>query len=147
MKVPVKRYMRHKKLGDASSPVLYYLRQEPGSFKVIDMLEVARRMERSGAMSTEDALHVFRNFIVEIRKELVVGNKIKMDGLGTFHMTFSMNGTNEEKDCTVNKIRRVNIRFAVDNSLRLANDSTSATRGEKNNVRFYIKSGRKARKK
>jgi len=30
----------------------------------------------------------------------------------------------QEKDCTVKNISRVNLRFKVDNSLRLANDST-----------------------
>ena len=34
----------------------------------------------------------------------------------------------------------MHIRFAVDNSLRLANDSTATTRGGENNVSFYIKS-------
>lgn len=64
---------------------------------------------------------------------------MKVDGLGTFYITFSSTGAAVEKDCTVKNIKRVNIRFAVDNSLRLANDSTATTRGSANNVLFYIK--------
>lgn len=139
MSVPVKRYQRSKKLGDAKSPVMYYLRQEPGSFKTITMEKIAQRMERVGALSAQDALHTIQNFIIEVRDELVEGNKVRVDGLGTFHMTFSSEGTVEEKECTVKKIKRVNVRFSVDNSLRLANDSTATTRGGSNNVQFYIK--------
>lgn len=140
MGVPVKRYKRHKMLGDTSSPQLYYLRQEPGSFKTITMRKIAQRMERVGALSAQDAIHTIENFIIELRNELIEGNKVKVDGLGTFHITFCTKGTEEEKDCTVKKINRVNVRFKVDNSLRLVNDSTASTRGGDNNVQFYIKS-------
>ena len=33
----------------------------------------------------------------------------------------------------------MSIRFKVDNSLRLANDTTATTRGVDNNVQFFIK--------
>ena len=139
MAVPVKRYKRHKKIGDTTSPVYNYLRQEPGSYKVITMDKIAKRMERAGALSAQDALHTIQNFIIELKEELVEGNKVKVDGLGTFHITFACEGTEAEKDCTVKKIKRVNVRFFVDNSLRLVNDSTATTRGANNNVQFYIK--------
>lgn len=139
MAVPVKRYKRHKKIGDNTSPIYNYLRQEPGSYKTITMGKIAKRMERVGALSAQDALHTFQNFIIELREELVEGNKVKVDGLGTFHITFACEGTELEKDCTIKKIKRVNVKFAVDNSLRLANDSTATTRGGDNNVQFYIK--------
>lgn len=138
MGVPVKRYQRHKVIGDSSSPLLHYLRQKPGSFKTITIQKLAQRMERTGALSAEDALHTIRSFVFELREELVEGNKVKVDGLGTFHITFSTEGTEEEKDCTVKKIKRVNVKFSVDNSLRLVNDSTASTRGSANNVQFYI---------
>ena len=139
MAVPVKRYKQRKKIGDKASPFLHYLRQEPGSFKTVTMQKIAKRMERVGALSAQDATHVIENFIIELKNELIEGNKVKVDGLGIFHMTFSCEGTEEEKDCTIKKIRRVNVRFAVDNSLRLANDATATTRGTDNNVQFYIK--------
>lgn len=43
-----------------------------------------------------------------------------------------------EKDCTVRNITRVNLRFKVDNALRLANDSTATTRGGDNNMVFEL---------
>ena len=49
-----------------------------------------------------------------------------------------------EKDCTVKNITRVNLRFKVDNSLRLANDSTATTRGGENNMTFELLSDKKS---
>ena len=40
-------------------------------------------------------------------------------------------------------ITRVNLRFKVDNSLRLANDSTATTRGGDNNMAFELLSDTK----
>lgn len=139
MAVPVKRYKRHKKIGDPTSPINHYLRVEPGSHKTVTMDKIAKRIERVGSLSAQDALHTFQSFIIELRNELVEGNKVKVDDLGIFQITIASEGTEEEKDCTVKKIKRVNVRFSVDNSLRLVNDSTATTRGGDNNVQFFIK--------
>lgn len=42
------------------------------------------------------------------------------------------------KDCTVKNIERVNIRFKVANTLRLANDSIATTKGGPNNIVFEL---------
>lgn len=140
MSVPVKRYQRNKRVGDAASPLLYYLKQEPGSSKVLTIASIARSIEASGALSAEDVTHSMLSFVRELKKSLVEGNKVKVDGLGTFYITFRTQGAATEKECTVKNINRVHIRFAVDNSLRLANDSIATTRGGENNVLFFIKS-------
>ena len=62
-----------------------------------------------------------------------------IDDVGTFHTTFNCTGAEEEKDCTVRNIRKVNVRFSVDNSLRLVNESNATTRAASNNVEFFIK--------
>ena len=50
----------------------------------------------------------------------------------------------QEKDCTVKNITRINLRFKVDNSLRLANDSTATTRGGDNNMMFELYTEKKS---
>ena len=65
-----------------------------------------------------------QSFVRSMKKVLVAGNKVKVDGLGIFYTTLTCPGVEQEKDCTVRNITRVNLRFKVDNSLRLANDST-----------------------
>lgn len=139
MAVPVKRYQRRQLMGDATSPLLYYLKQESGSFKTSDIESIAREIETTGALSAEDVTHTMKAFVRQLRKSLVEGNKVKVDGLGTFYITFRSTGTEKEKECTVKNIRKVNIRFAVDNTLRLVNDSIATTRSADNNVKFYIK--------
>lgn len=144
MSVPVKRYQRNKKLGDKASPMLYYLKQEPGSSKVSTISSIARAIEAEGALSAEDVMHTMQSFVRKLKESLTEGNKVKVDGLGTFYITFSAAGTSTEKECTVKNIKRVHIRFAVDNKLRLANDSTATTRGGVNNVMFYVKADQTA---
>ena len=64
---------------------------------------------------------------------------MKIDGLGTFHITLCSEGTEKEKDCTVRSIRRVNVRFVADKALHLVNASHTSTRSE-NNVEFVLAS-------
>ena len=73
------------------------------------------------------------------------GNKVKVDGLGIFlyHADLSGCGTGKS-DCTVKNITRINLRFKVDNSLRLANDSTATTRGGDNNMMFELYAEKKS---
>ena len=140
MAIPVTRYQRNKIMSDPSSPVLNYLKVVPGHTRIYTIKDVAEETETIGGMSAEDVTHVMQSFVRSLRKILVKGDKVKIDGLGIFHTTFNCLGTEDEKDCTVKNIRKVNIRFAVDNTLRLVNDSIATTRGAANNVEFYIKS-------
>lgn len=140
MAIPVMRYKRKKNLTDPLSPECYYLQRVPGHTRTYTLEDVAREIETIGALSIEDVVHVMQAFVRRLRIVVTKGDKVKIDGLGTFHVTFNCTGTDEEKECTVRNIRKVNLRFAVDNTLRLINDSVATTRGANNNVQFYIKS-------
>lgn len=144
MAIPVMRYQRNKIMSDPASPVLNYLKAVPGHTRVYTIKDVAEETEAIGGMSAEDVTHVMKSFVRSLRKILVKGDKVKIDDLGIFYTSFNCEGTEDEKDCTVKNIRKVNVRFAVDNTLRLVNDSTATTRGGANNVEFYIKSDAKA---
>lgn len=139
MAIPVQRYKRHTILGDDTSPELIYLKREPGHERTYTLEEAAAEIETTGALSQEDVIHVMKSFVRRLRIILTQGDKLKVDGLGTFFTTFCCDGAQEEKDCTIRNIRKVNVRFAVDSSLRLVNDSIASTRGGENNVQFYLK--------
>ncbi|NDV57670.1 DNA-binding protein [Bacteroides sp. 519] len=139
MSIPVQRYRRNKILGDQTSPELFYLKPVAGQTRVYSIDDVAAEAETVGALSAEDMVHAMKSFIRSLRKILVRGDKVKIEGLGTFHTTFNCIGAEEEKDCTVKNIRKVNVRFSVDNTLRLVNESNATTRAADNNVSFYIK--------
>ena len=123
--VSVVRYQRKKKIGDDKSPMVYVLKPKPGESKLYSIESLAREIESIGSLSVEDVEHVMQSFVRSMKKVLVAGNKVKVDGLGIFYTTLTCPGVEQEKDCTVRNITRVNLRFKVDNSLRLANDSTA----------------------
>ena len=136
--VTVVRYSRRKKMGDETSPMIYSLRQKPGTAKTYSIEMLAAEIETIGSLSVEDVTHVMRSFVRAMKKVLVSGNKVKVDGLGTFHTTLTCPGVEVEADCTVKNIKRVNLRFSVDNTLRLVNDSGASTRSAPNNVLFEL---------
>ena len=146
MSIAVMRYKRNKIATDKSSPELYYLKPVPGHTRTYSIEDVAREIEVTGGLSAEDVGHTMKSFVRCLRMILTRGDKVKVDGLGTFHVSFNCKGTAEEKDCTVRNIRKVNIRFAVDNTLRLVNDSIASTRGGANNIEFYINGNVQANK-
>ena len=142
--VTVMRYKRRKRIGDDKSPMVYSLKVKKGDSKTYSIDSLAQDIEAIGSLSVEDVAHVMKSFVRAMKKVLVAGNRVKVDGLGTFYITLTCPGLEVEKDCTVKSISRVNLRFKVDNTLRLANDSTATTRGGDNNVVFELYSPKPA---
>lgn len=137
--VSVVRYARKKKMGDANSPTIYLLKQEPGTSKVYTIETLAERIESLGALSAEDVIHVMKSFVREAKTVLKAGDRVQVDGLGIFFISLTCPGVEVEKDCTVKNIKRVNLRFRVDNTLRLVNDSIATTRNAPNNIVFEMR--------
>lgn len=142
--VTVVRYKRRKQLGDDKSPMMYLLKPKAGESKIYSIDSLAQEIESIGSLSVEDVSHVMKSFVRAMKKVLVAGNKVKVDGLGIFYTTLTCPGVEQEKDCTVKNITRINLRFKVDNSLRLANDSTATTRGGDNNMMFELYTEKKS---
>lgn len=138
MSIPVTRYLRNKIMGDDTSPELYYLRPAPGYSRTITLEELATDIEQIGSMSTDDIIHVASAIGKRLKKAIVQGDRVKINGVGDFFLTFNSEGTENKEDCTVRNIYKVNIRFKPEKGLRLVNDTTTATRSP-NNVSFYIK--------
>lgn len=142
--VTVVRYQRRKRIGNEQSPMVYALKLKSGEAKIYSIETLAREIESIGSLSVEDVSHVMKSFVRAMKKVLVAGNKVKVDGLGIFYTTLTCPGVEVKDNCTVKNISRVNLRFKVDNSLRLANDSTATTRGGENNMVFELLSEKKA---
>ncbi len=136
--VNVVRIQRRKKLSDPASPLVHSLKQKPGESKVYDIERLASEIETIGSLSVEDVRHVLNSFIRSMKAVLKDGNRVKVDGLGVFYITLTCPGVDTEKECTVKNIKRVNLRFRVDNTFRLVNDSVATTRSASNNVAFNL---------
>mgnify|MGYP002580410645 CR=1 FL=1 len=139
MNVSVERYQRRKYMSQENSPMLYYVRQKSGTVRVMDVEKLADAIEANSSLTAGDVKHAIEAFVEQLRLSLTQGDKVKIDGLGTFHITLCSEGTEKEKDCTVRSIRRVNVRFVADKALHLVNASHTSTRSE-NNVEFVLAS-------
>lgn len=137
MNVLVERYQRRKYVNQSDSKMLYYIRQKSGNVRVMDINKLADAIEANSSLTAGDVKHAIEAFVKQLRLSLTQGDKVKIDGLGTFHITLSSEGSEKEKDCTVRSIRRVNVRFVADKELQLVNTSHATTRGE-NNVDFAL---------
>lgn len=132
MEVLVERYQRRKQVSDKTSPKLFYLRQIPKTCGKVDMKTLAAAVQKNCAMTKGDVNHVIEALVEEIQANLANGNKVKLDQLGTFHMTFRCPGVETADKCTVKNISRVNIRFVPAKELRLVNGTTTRTESSAN---------------
>ena len=139
MNVLVERYQRRKYMSQENSPMLYYVRQKSGTVRVMDVEKLADAIEANSSLTAGDVKHAIEAFVEQLRLSLTQGDKVKIDGLGTFHITLTSDGTELMKECTVRSIRRVNVRFVADKALKLMNASHTSTRSE-NNVEFVLAS-------
>lgn len=136
--VKVRRYQRNKKIGDKDSPLYYYLRQKADSTQIFDINRIAGEIEGIGSLSVEDVEHVIKSLVRSMKLVLRDGNRVKLDGFGTFYITFRCPGVPSADKCSIKNISRVNIRFLADRTLRLVNESTATTRNAPNNVVFEL---------
>ncbi|MCI1647130.1 MAG: HU family DNA-binding protein [Bacteroides sp.] len=136
--ITVVRCLRRKKLGDKTSPLVNALKRKAGDAKTYDIKYLANEIESIGSLSVEDVEHVIKSLVRSMKTILCNGNRLKLDGFGTFYITFHCNATDDAKNCTVRNIDCVHVRFKVDNTLRLVNDSLATTRGAANNLVFEL---------
>ncbi len=132
MDVLVERFQRRKDVTDPNSQKLYYLRQKPKTCGKVDIDVLAASIQKNCAMTKGDVKHVIEALVEEIQTNLANGDKVKLNQLGTLHMTFRCPGVEKSEDCTVRNISKVNIRFVPDKELKLVNGSTAATRSPAN---------------
>lgn len=137
MDVIVERFQRRKIVSNPASPMLYYLRQKPKTCGTVDIDVLAASIQKNCAMTKGDVKHVIEALVEEIQGNLANGDKVKLNQLGTFHMTFRCPGMEASDKCTVRNISKVNIRFIPDKELKLVNGSTAVTRSP-SNVGFVL---------
>ena len=110
MDVIVERFQRRKIVSNPASPMLYYLRQKPKTCGTVDIDVLAASIQKNCAMTKGDVKHVIEALVEEIQGNLANGDKVKLNQLGTFHMTFRCPGMEASDKCTVrNKIGRAHV--------------------------------------
>ena len=89
MNVLVERYQRRKYVNQPDSQMLYYVRQKSGTVRVMDINKLADAIEANSSLTAGDVKHSIEAFVEQLRLSLTQGDKVKIDGLGTFHITLS----------------------------------------------------------
>jgi predicted histone-like DNA-binding protein len=117
--------------------MVYHLKQVPGASETYTLEDLALNIEKSSSLTVGDVVHSTNALVRELKKVLLQGNRVKIDGFGIFSLTLNATEVETEKECTVKTINKVNIRFRADNELRLINQSRSRTCAE-NAIQFAV---------
>ena len=79
--------------------------------------DLCRHMMKHGTIFTSDVVKgVVEKFIQCFEELLMEGNKIKLDGLGTFYLSINTEGVVDEKDFTANNVKAIRVKFIGDQS-------------------------------
>ena len=79
--------------------------------------DLCRHMMKHGTIYTSDIVKgVVEKFINCFEELLLEGNKIKLDGLGTFYLSATTEGVADEKDFSANNVKAIHVRFLPDQS-------------------------------
>lgn len=77
--------------------MLYYVRQKSGTVRVMDVEKLTDAIEANSSLTAGDVKHAIEAFVEQLRLSLTQGDKVKIDGLGTFHITLCSEGDREGK--------------------------------------------------
>ena len=95
--------------------------------------DLCRHMMKHGTIFTSDVVKgVVEKFIQCFEELLMEGNKIKLDGLGTFYLSINTEGVANEKDFSANNVKAIRVKFIGDQ----CKESEYATKMLTNKARF-----------
>jgi predicted histone-like DNA-binding protein len=111
--------------------------------------DLCRHMMKHGTIFTSDVVKgVVEKFINCFEELLMEGNKIKLDGLGTFYLSINTEGVSDSDKFTANNVKAIRIKFIGDQSKEseyatkmltskakfqsLGNESASESEGDEN---------------
>ena len=95
--------------------------------------DLCRHMMKHGTIFTSDVVKgVVEKFIQCFEELLLEGNKIKLDGLGTFYLSINTEGVDDETKFTANNVKAIRVKFIGDQG----KESEYATKMLTNKARF-----------
>ncbi|RGN33878.1 HU family DNA-binding protein [Bacteroides oleiciplenus] len=95
----------------------------------VDLDVLAYRMKNVSSLSKGDIQSVLTNFVETMRECLYAGQSVNIKDFGVFSLSCEGEGSATRKECTVEKIKRVNINFRPSTSVKVNLVTTRA--GEK----------------
>lgn len=103
---------------DFNSAGKYY--PAPVYHSTINLKNLANEIAHSTSLTASDVKAVIEELIVSFERHLINGEKLKLDGLGTFKTSFSGEGSDSIEEVSAKNIDNKSIRvtFVADNELK-----------------------------
>ena len=126
------RFRRVSRLFDLKNPnvgkkvfaQLVYKFDNPATLK-----EVANEISSQSGISEGASISVLKDFRTLLRKILLSGRSVNIDGLGYFYLAASSRGADKFEDFTVSNIEGLRICFRANNDIRIHSSGTTRTDG------------------
>lgn len=109
------RLVQRENPQDREAPKKWYAQAE--SKDLLSMKSLSRRISRQTTASRADVNLVITALMEEMEEQLVSGNSLKLEGIGTFYMTLNGIGTETVEEYSSNLVRKKYIRFRADKEL------------------------------
>lgn len=80
--------------------------------------DIAKNIQEASSLTQADVIGTIYGLVAEIKRELSLGNSVKIDGLGTFNVSVTSTPMNTPNDLKKATIKACNITFRVDKELK-----------------------------
>ena len=83
-----------------------------------DLKSLSKDLSEVSSLSAGDVQNVIANLIDQLPKWLMEGDSVKLDGFGTFRLSFSSAGEAVKEDITADSIKDIYILFEPDAAIK-----------------------------
>lgn len=83
-----------------------------------DLRSISKDLSDVSSLSAGDVQNVIVNLIDQLPKWLMEGISVRLDGFGSFRLSFSSDGAASKEEVTANLITDVRIIFEADNNIK-----------------------------
>lgn len=94
-----------------------------------NLKEVAREISQTSGVTEGNAYSVLKDFRTLLRKTLLGGRTVNIDGLGYFFLAAQSKGTDTPEDFTANSITGLRICFRANSDIRLVASGSTRSDG------------------
>ena len=84
----------------------------------LEIRDLLQEISYASSVTPSDVRAVTDSLVEILQRYLVIGNKIKVDGIGTFKLSFNCSGKETSKDVSANDIYNAKVTFLSDKNLR-----------------------------
>lgn len=131
MAILFRKHARLSDLMDKTSPKKVYPVITYEYTNAATLSEVAKEISSNSGVSEGETISVLKDFRTLLKKLLLSGRSVNIDGLGYFYLAAKSKGTDKAEDFTANDITGLRICFRANSDIRLVASGTTRSDGLK----------------